>query len=64
MTNDEIRMTNQTPIPNDEAAGRGRGRCGRRVVGWSLSFRHSFVIRPSEFVIRQRAGGVPTRKIA
>jgi len=52
MTNEEIRMTNQTANPKDESGGaewpEGRGR-DLRVS--SLMFRHSFVIRTSDLVI-------------
>jgi hypothetical protein len=60
MTKHEIRMSNETTMTNDETA---RGKSQFRTAGpdWSrltaassLPFRHSFVIRISDFVI----GGV------
>jgi hypothetical protein len=58
MTNGEIRMTNQTANPNDESALMPIG--GRPAVS-SLSFRDSFVIRVSGFVIPTPDAGSVSR---
>jgi len=47
MTNDEIRMTNEAPMTNDEAARGGRSRL---VIGhWDLVIRSTFWLRHSSF---------------
>jgi hypothetical protein len=52
MTNDEIRMTNQTASPNVEPGQAAAGKClAHGVSDSSLPFRRSFVIRVSDFVI-------------
>jgi hypothetical protein len=52
MTNDEVRMTNQTASPNVEPGQAAAGKRLAHVVSdSSLPFRHSFVIRVSDFVI-------------